>query len=335
MILSIDSGKRKIAQIKGGKYNNKILKIYDPNDYKNNKFSQLEDESDMRIQKVKPIYYDYPEDLVSDDLLLNELGVDTEYGQRYLNLDKVRKALKKGSKRGLRKPLISAYNLGQEKINNKIQKEVKLIDGHFIPLPQLFESGSERGYVAGSSGSGKSTYIGKYIGLYKQMFPKRNIWVFSRLTEDKELDKHDVNRILLDKGIVENPIDPEELSNGNGALCIFDDIDTIADKKINEAVHKLRDDLLETGRHQKISTISTGHQLMDYKKTRTLLNEASFVTFFPQSGSSYHIRRFLKIYCGLDNKNIEKIMALPSRWVTIYKVYPMYVISEKNCYLIN
>ena len=150
--------------------------------------------------------------------------------------------------------------------------------------------------------------------------------------EDEVLDKFNPTRIQINEELLENPIQPEELQN---SLVIFDDIDTIPDKKLNEAVRSLRDDLLETGRSYNIYMCNTSHQLMNYKHTRTLLNESTAVTFFPKSGSSYHIKRFLKEYCGLEKKQIQKILELPSRWVTINKVYPCFILYEKGAFLLN
>jgi hypothetical protein len=42
----------------------------------------------------------------------------------------------------------------------------------------------------------------------------------------------------------------------------------------------------------------------------------------------------LKNYCGFDNKTIDKILNLPSRWVLIGKQYPLYILHEKGVELI-
>lgn len=334
VLLELENGKRKIALIKGGKYNGKILRLYDPDENKNTKRNKIYESNDDD-EELGIVEYDYPNDLVPDDFYLRELNT-AHGGEMYRKIDRVRKAVISKKKRGLPHELVDVFDKAVKMIDDAQRKEITLSGSMtFIPLPQMLESGSERGYIAGAAGSGKSTYVGKYIEQYKKMFPGRPVWVFSRVENDYEIDRNDVNRMILNKSILQNPISPDELTGKNGSLCIFDDIDTIPDKKINDAIHKLRDDITETGRHKKITCLSTGHQLMNYKKTRDLLNESNFVTFFPRSGSAYHIRRFLQLYCGLDKINIEKILRLPSRWVTIYKVYPIYVISERNCYLIN
>jgi hypothetical protein len=187
-------------------------------------------------------------------------------------------------------------------------------------------------YVAGPSGAGKSTFCESYMQMYKTQFPKNKIYIFSRLDKDPAFDNIKVIRIKLDEELINDPINPIELKN---SLVLFDDIDTIPNDKIRESVSKLRDDLLETGRHQGIYLLITSHLLMDYKKTRTILNEAQMVILYPKSGSTYHMQRYMKVYAGLQKSDIDKILNLPSRWVGIHKSYPNYVIYSSGVYLLN
>jgi hypothetical protein len=318
-MLSFDRGEREIALIRGGEHDGKILKIYMGHD-----------------TKEPDIEYEYPEDILSEDFYQKNLTGRYTRDAKFNIIDPVRAAISSGSRKNIPRDALKLYYTAKKHVDETLKKELMLHDGILVPIP--FDNTNteeiEDMYIAGPAGSGKSTYTGNYVGLYKKMYKGNPVWVFSRLNKDKALDKYKVNRIILDEGLLEEPMEAKDLTKGKGALVIFDDIDTIPDKDINKEVHRLRDDLLETGRHDKIFVISTGHQLMDYKKTRTLLNEASAVTFFPYSGSKYHIKRFLKVYCGLDNKTIDKIISLPSRWVTIYKRYPMYVLHEKGCLLL-
>lgn len=216
--------------------------------------------------------------------------------------------------------------------NDRKKKEIVIHDGTLIPVPDK-KLDREVNYIAGPSGSGKSTYVSKYAEEYKKMYPKNDITVFSRLAKDKAIDKLKPQRVMIDEELLEDPIDAqEELAD---SCCIFDDIDTIRNKELREAVQETRDDILETGRHAKITCLCTSHQLMNYSKTRTLLNESTSCTFFPKSGSTYHIKRFLKEYCGLDRKDIQKILNLPSRWVMIHKSYPQYVVYQQGAYLLK
>lgn len=219
-----------------------------------------------------------------------------------------------------------------EHYEDRKNKEICIHDGVVIPLPNT-KLDREVCYIAGPSGSGKSTYVANFAKQCKKINPDDELIIFSRLTKDKVLDKLNPSRIKIDDNLIEDPIDiQEELAN---SVTIFDDIDTIRDKQLRESVQDIRDDILETGRHAKITCLCTSHQLMNYSKTRVLLNEATSCTFFPGSGSSYHIKRFLKEYAGLDKKQIQRILNLPSRWVTLHKSYPQYIIYQQGVYLLK
>lgn len=333
-MLSFKKGDREIAIIKGGKHNNQILRYYDKDNEKKKVRFEDEEEEDFYGSDVEDRQYDYPLEYLEQDFFDKKIKGRKTLEKKNKKINDLQKAISKGHCRFLDDDLKPLYREAKKEIKDKKKKEYIIEDtGHLYPIPQISENGSERGMVCGPSGSGKSTYVSEYIKMFKKMHPKAQIWVFSRLAKDDVIDQYDVKRIMLDKGIVESPIEPKELSSGKHTLCIFDDIDTISDKDIRHAVIKLRDDINETGRHEKISNISTSHQICNYKLTRGLLLESAFVTFFPKSGMLSQARTFLKQYCGLDKKTIEKILTLPSRWVTIYKTYPIMVLHQKGCFL--
>lgn len=198
-----------------------------------------------------------------------------------------------------------------------------------VPYPDEFSR--QVIYIAGASGSGKSTYASQYIYNYMQLFPENRVYVFSRL----ELDD-----VLNEMGCIAIPINQQTLTNIDiindisDALCLFDDIDTIPDKKMRELVYKIQNDILETGRHKNINIIVTSHLINgnDKKNTRTILNEAQQITFFPKGGNSYSIKYLLKNYLGLNKKQIDSILQIPSRWITICKNYPQCVIDQNGCF---
>jgi hypothetical protein len=209
-------------------------------------------------------------------------------------------------------------------------REYRTVQGTFELFPNT--KTRDTNYIAGKSGSGKSTWISKYLAQYKKMYPDNNIYLFSRLDEDDVLDQYKPIRIELNYELVDDPINPvEELSN---SLCIFDDTDTIKDKKIKTAITELKNDLLEIGRHENIFVCIVSHLINNYKETRTILNESMYITFFPSAGSPHGIKYMLKNNMGLDKKQIERIMGLPSRWVTIKNSCPLAVIYEKGIYLL-
>ena len=63
-------------------------------------------------------------------------------------------------------------------------------------------------------------------------------------------------RVRLDASIHTDPIDVEELKD---SVCILGDIDVMADRKIREGVYSILNQVLEIGRHYKITCVVTNH----------------------------------------------------------------------------
>tara|TARA_R110000823_G_scaffold247206_1_gene371027 strand:- start:1366 stop:1869 length:504 start_codon:yes stop_codon:yes gene_type:complete len=162
------------------------------------------------------------------------------------------------------------------------------------------------------------------------LYPKRKIVIFSRVDEDKPLDRFsNLERVDLNMFAKSVP-QVEEFKN---QILIFDDIDTILDRNIVKVLRQFRDDVLEVGRHFKITCISTSHIITNFMATRTLINEAQAVVVFPKGGSYGQIRGFLDRYMGFDRSLIEELRLLPTRWIYIHKEYPQYIIHEKGAIL--
>ena len=200
-----------------------------------------------------------------------------------------------------------------------------ICDGSLTQIPNI--ETREIVYIAGPSGSGKSTYVSEYVKNYKSLFPDNECYIFSRKDSDPVFDTLGINRIVIDESLVEEPIETKDLEN---SLVIFDDIDTVQNDAVKKAIYKLKDDILEIGRSIKIYCAVTSHLINgnDRKTTRTILNELSTFTFFPKSGSTYQINYCLKNYFGMNPKQIASILSIPSRWITISKVYPQYIMHE-------
>ena len=157
---------------------------------------------------------------------------------------------------------------------------------HIQQLPS--SKGREVMYVAGKSGSGKSHYCAEYMKLFKKLYPKSKMYIFSCLTEDKVLDKLHPKRIILDDDLIDNPIDLDDFKNGD--LILFDDVDTISNRKLKKAVMDVKDSILEMGRHKDLYILVTSHRINKGNESKTILNEAHMFTFFPRSGQKYQIK---------------------------------------------
>ena len=211
------------------------------------------------------------------------------------------------------------------------EKSIEISDGVISPLPN---AGTRTiNYCFGASGSGKSTWVSRFIDEFLQKNPKANIYYISRLAEDKAFEDFGVKRLKIDESLLEEPVSNDDFPEGS--LLIFDDIDTIQPKAVNEAVHNLLRDVLNCGRHRNLSACITSHMGSDYKRTREILNECHNIVCFPHGSSAQQIRYVLKTYAGLSNGDVMKLLKLPSRWVAVRRHYPPAVMYEGGAYLLS
>lgn len=191
-------------------------------------------------------------------------------------------------------------------------------------------------YITGPSGSGKSTYAAKLLESYKKNHKKSEIYYFSRtpVVDDPAYAKIKPIQVRIDQSLVDDPILVEDIERNS--MTVFDDISSIHSKTELKEVEHIVIDLLETGRKYKRNVILTNHLINPNNKSfgRTVLNELHSLTFFGKSGASYQINYTLKNYFGLSNKQIDEILKLPSRWVTIFKTFPMVVLYEHGAYVL-
>lgn len=206
-------------------------------------------------------------------------------------------------------------------------------EGMLQPLPHKPKGQVEKLYVSAPSGAGKSFFTAQWVKQYLKKYKNNEFYLFSSINEDEALDKNEPVRIDITEDILNDPIQPEELAN---SVVVFDDVDTIRNPLIKMYIARFRDFLLEQGRHSNIDMVITSHVFMDNHNTKRILNEATAICFFPRGGSGkYHIKRFLKVYAGLEDDQIKKIFKLKSRWVCFYRTFPNYIIHEKGAYIIH
>lgn len=208
--------------------------------------------------------------------------------------------------------------------------------GYMEPL--LDDRGRSITYICGASGSGKSTVTRGLVINFNIMFPKSQVYLFSKVNTDPAFDdlekKKMIIRIPIDQQLVTDPINVLE-DIDEKSLVIFDDTDTITDKNILKAVNNIKMQILEIGRHRNIYCIVTSHLINtnDRAGTRTMMNEMHNLVIFPKGGGSVYQQRYcLKNYLGFNNKQINEILnTSDSRWVWISKNYPQYVLTQKRC----
>jgi len=319
---------RAIAIVNGGQHNNKFVYVHD------------KPEEDLKL-KVDPTSY-----------LNGNLYNDGRNALSPTAINQIYRAVRDGKADIdiLADPRLSRhYEASNNLIKERNLKELNLEHGSFRVVPQDIPNQRESILISGPSGSGKSHFCSEYIKTFHEMFPERQVFIFSKKDEDPAFDQFpfvqrvELESLLPPKGFRQSdkkksknqeddfePLGPKDFTN---SLVVFDDCENINDKEVKDAVYKLKDDLLETGRSENVYTLVCSHLAMNYNKTRIDLNESNCLVIF-KNGNAHHIKRLLGVYAGIDNANVKKIMELPSRWVMINKNFPMYVLSETCCFLL-
>ena len=207
-----------------------------------------------------------------------------------------------------------------------------LDEGKFEAVP---DDKTERviAYVSGPSGSGKSYWCSQFIKKYLKQHPQSDIILFSAVNEDEALDKFkNLKRVRIDENLVDDPIQPEDLAD---SLVIMDDIDSIGNKRIREAVYSILNRIAQEGRHHRTSLLVTNHLPTGGRDTRMILNESHIVVVFLASGSARGNKYLLQNYVGLSKYDIEKCKMEKSRATVIFKNYPQVCMSDKRIWVLS
>jgi hypothetical protein len=194
---------------------------------------------------------------------------------------------------------------------------------------------SERVYIAGMAGMGKSWIAKEYAIRYKMMFPDNQIVLISRHDDDETYeDGVEMDHLLADENLLEEDFSLENLRD---KLLIFDDMDNLPpNSPISKYVQRLVDDLVCNSRKYNVYIIYISHMIMNYGKTRSILNEANKVIIFPSNSIAANVG-FMKKYGGFTKEQINKVNKLKgiSRWACICRsCIPAYVVHEKGIFLV-
>lgn len=340
-MISLTRGKP-VGKIVGGRMNNKIVHIFDPMAKCCDKCSSncgvrgviccnkcLGAGGCIKInsQEMKPdIKYDDIFDVIDEDFLRKK-----KKKMSWNDMGTIKNAVKREIE-PVEPDMANIYGSVVKELHDRSKKEFNVPDeGSLMVMPNSEKT--ERLFIAGPTDSGKSHWSRRYIDEWSKLFPNRRIFLFSDVDNDEELDDiKKLHRIKINDELITHPLKSTDFPDGS--LVLFDDTDSIIDPKILKAVESLRNHLIRRGRHEGLYVLVSNHMLSDYTKTRVILNECNGMTIFPKSGASNGIKYSLSKYCGLTKGQIDKIMALNSRWVTIYKNYPMYVVYDKGVYLL-
>lgn len=211
--------------------------------------------------------------------------------------------------------------------------ELKLKEGRHYQLIPNINKQRDIIYITGASGSGKSFWSASYATQYKKIFPKRNVYLISSLTEDSSIDKiKGLKRIKLTPEFLNEDI---QCSDFKESLVIFDDCEALTDKRMRAKVQGILNQLLTIGRHHNVSVCNLTHSACNGAETKLILNESNAITIFPSGLGGRSLKYLLEQYLGLDKNQIKRVKSVDSRWVTIIKSYPMVCLSEQETFVLN
>lgn len=308
------SGGKPIALIRGGDLDANILYLHD-DDKKDKKIiksskktsmglSQKEYEAELKAMSLKP-------------------------KQRIEVMNKLTEAKRKGLKPKHLMEDPDVVSLYERIVSDDKEKEGTMFelpdDSSFEILPNCDKTKRDIGYLGAMAGSGKSYMARAFAEKYRKLWPDREVYLISQLAEDETLDKMKggpPTRIKVETIVEDFP----ELTDFENCLVIFDDFDTYPDEILNPVL-RLIDLIAIQGRHTITSMLVLTHYLTNYKKTRLILNEATFFVVYPQSTSFKALQYLLGTHLGLDKEDLARIKKL-GRWCVISKNYPQYMISQ-------
>lgn len=313
--LNLDVGKP-VAYVEGGALNGQIVHVVDVD---------------------KEEYSDDSRTVMSDEteLLIKNFFSKIKQKLNFVKMNQLQRAI--NTRERPEDPVLGeVYDDAMMLIDGSRGKELIIKPGGRMRL--LFDPNTERlvFFIAGMSGSGKSTIAGELVDNYHRIYPKNEIYLFSNKPEDPALDKHkNIIRVPLDEYLAD--IDLEMMRD---SLVIFDDIEGVQDRKLENGnrltteIERVSNLILQQGRSYHTSFIYISHLANDYRRTKIILTEAHSITVFPQMSSSYSIEYLLTKYLGFGKQDVARVLALPSRAVTIYKA-PITVIHERGVYLLK
>lgn len=194
---------------------------------------------------------------------------------------------------------------------------------------------SARIFISGSSGSGKSVWIGNFLKY--NALKNQPIFMFTPFGHDIAFDKiPNLEYVDLDEfeSKWKRPFEFQDIMQDS--IVVMDDIESHETR--SKELIKLRNILLERGRHHRIedgkkigpgvTVLSVSHQPLSGAITKKCLAESGHFVFFPKTNSQ-SVTAVLDTYLKYTTQQIKEILNSKSRWVFVSKI-PSYFVSQHS-----
>jgi hypothetical protein len=253
-------------------------------------------------------------------------------------------------------------------IDREFYKGLACPDGsEFMPLPCQKPDQRDVIYITGASGTGKSTFAGEFARLFEKVFtmediaPKIIIVSPDDPSNDAVFSSSSYDWTWLSPAhIMADNITLEDLCDkdyrytyqvpGKGAksepitrqqplLIIFDDVESLSNKKEAATLHTFMQAVLERARKKRIYAAYISHRASAGMATKIILQEQNSI-WFPLNGSgSGNLSYTLKKHMGIPDELrlvLKKSIHEFGRWIFIKTdSCPRYAITQKKIFIIN
>lgn len=214
--------------------------------------------------------------------------------------------------------------------------------GRNADLFPVIKEMSYRIYVTGMSNSGKSWWVKEFL---KHNKPKDAlVFLFSPVKEDRSLkDVKNLVHVDINEFEEENKREMDIEDFPNRSVIVMDDVETETDLVLRKKYLKLRDEILQRGRHAHessgekefgISIITISHNPLGGTLTKNSIRESSYFLIFPHLNKR-DSATLLKTYAGYTKHDIDEVMAQKTRWLLVKKSVPCYFIGEHSVRLMS
>ncbi len=238
--------------------------------------------------------------------------------------------------------LKSIYEECKTLIYREEDRDIYGKNSEFTPLfvPSRDEEQCHIVNIVGRSGAGKSSFVNKCLRLIKDFTPKSKFFIFSRKSSDPELEKgieSQIIRIECNEAFESEPLPEIEDFAGTEKIpnyLIFDDYEKLQDPTIRNRVRDFLGASVEICRQLHINIFIVRHEILNGVKSRNLLSENTNLVIFPNASPRTQVIDVLTKKIGLSIAQVQKIMRLKSRWVSISTTYPMWICYENGMYML-
>jgi hypothetical protein len=217
-----------------------------------------------------------------------------------------------------------------------------------LPVASLKNTFPNRTYAAGATLSGKSWLLGAMAREFVCSYPSSRVVLVTSLEsdpayamlEDLLSEKGRFVRLLTDEAFGDDVPEDEQIKMGDlrgrfkKVLVLFDDWSQAASPSARKACEVFMNKCLSAGRHYGISLALTNQVALGGAKTVNTITNSFSAMLFPNSSSRHHCIAFMKKYVGLNQETIDRLLALPTRWLFLQRCVPRLVISEYHAELL-